>query len=257
MWKSELVFDDFVVPVRWYAAVEPRGIGFRMLHAETLRPVHQRMVDPTTGDPVSREQVQRGYETDRGTFVLLRDEELARLDPEPSRRVEIVGFVDPNAVSDAYYDRPYWLGPDGEEAEYFALAEALQRQQKVGLARWTMRKRRYVGVLRAEGPYLMMSTLRHRGEVVPVEAVQAPSASIDEREANLARQLVEALEADFDPTEFREEYRDRVARMLEEKARGRPSPTPQRAEPRRETTALEDSLRQSLAQLDRAGGRGG
>jgi DNA end-binding protein Ku len=255
MWKSELSFGDFDVPVRWYAAVEDRGVHFRLLDSETMRPVTQRMVDPTSGEPVPKEQLRRGYETDRGRFVLLSDEELAALDPEPSRRVEVMVFVEPERLGAALYDRPYWLAPDGDPSAYFALAEALRREHAVGLARWTMRKRRYVGVLRAEGPYLMMSTLRHRGEVVPIEAVEAPSASVDDREAALARQLVSALEADFDPGAFHEEYRERLARLLEDKARGQEAPPTERPKRKHETTALEDSLRQSLEQL--RGGRVG
>jgi DNA end-binding protein Ku len=253
MWKSDLSFDGFDVPVRWYAAVESRRLGFRMLDAETMRPVQQRMVDPSTGEPVDKDAIRRGYEVDRGRYVLLRGEELAALEPEASRRVPVQTFVDADRLTAPWFDRPYWLAPDGDPEAYHALAEALRREGKVGIARWTMRKRRYVGALRAEGPYLMMSTLRHRGEVVPVDAVEAPSVSIDEREAALARQLVEALASDFDPSELREEYPERLAELLEEKARDREPATKERPAPKRETTALSDSLEQSLAQLRKEG----
>lgn len=245
MWKGVVTFGSHEVPVKWYAAAQDHGVGFRMLDEKTKRPITQKMVDPTTGDPVPQEAVRRGYEIEPDTYVLLTKEELSEIDPEPSRAIDVVAFVEPDALSSPWYDRPYWLAPDGDEEAYYALARALSQKNEVGIARWTMRKRRYAGALRAEGPYLMMSTLRHRGEVVPIDAIEAPEVKVDEKEADLAAQLVDALAAELDLGEYRDEYRDRVAQLIEDKAKGKKIP---KKKPRRkkETVSLEDSLKKSI-----------
>lgn len=245
MWKGVISFGGHEVPVKWYAAAQDHGIGFRMLDEKSKRPITQKMVDPTSGDPVPSESIRRGYEIEPDTYVLLTKEELSEIDPEKSREIDVLAFVEPDALTSPWYDRPYWLAPDGDDDAYYALARALQEQNKVGIARWTMRKRRYVGAIRAEGPYLMVSTLRHRGEVVPIEAVEAPTVKVDPKEAKLAAQLVDALADELDLSEYRDEYRDRVAQLIEDKAKGKKVP---KKKPRRkkETVSLEDSLKKSI-----------
>lgn len=246
MWKGVIAFGSHEVPVKWYAAAQDHGISFRMLDEKTTRPVSQKMVDPTSGDPVPSEAVRRGYELEPGVFVLLTKEELSELDPESDRAIDVVAFVDPETLTSPWYDRPYWLAPDGDEEAYYALSRALSEKNAVGIARWTMRKRRYVGALRAEGPYLMMSTLRHLGEVVPIEAVEAPRVKVDDKEAKLAAQLVDALADELDLTEYRDEYTDRVAQLVEDKAKGKKVTAKKKPRKKKETVSLADSLRKSI-----------
>lgn len=250
MWKAELSLDGVTVPVKWYAAANERRVSFRMLDRKTEQPVEQRMLDAESEDEVSREAVRRGFEVEPGTFVLLTDEELESLAPKPSREVELVAFLSNDAIQPARYDRPYWLAPDGDDDAYFALAQAIAEREVVGVIRWTMRNRRYVGALRAEGPYLMVSTLRHLGEVLPVESLDAPSVEMDPREQKLADQLVEALADDFDPTAFREEYSERVRALIEAKAAGE-AVAKRRPKAKKETSDLEESLRASVKALEK------
>lgn len=235
------------VPVRLYTAVEDRAVHFRLLHEPDHEPVKQRMVHPDTGEEVAREQVRRGVEVESGRFVVLSDEELAALEPPPDRAIEVLAFVEPERIAAPWYDRPYWVGPDGADEAYAALAAAMAKRGRVGIARWTMRKRRYVGALRTEGPWLMLSTLHHLGEVVPRDALgPAPSVTIDPLEAQLAEQLVSVLAVDeLDLAAYRDEHRDRVVALVEAKARGE-TPELERPAPKPAVTSLADSLRDSL-----------
>lgn len=121
-----------------------------------------------------------------------------------------------------WYERPYWLGPDGDVDGYFALAAALEQSEREGVARWVMRKRSYVGALRREGDHLMLVSLRHTDEVVLPSEVHAPKGrALDERERKLAEQLVEALADHFDPAAYHDTYRERVEKLVAAKSKGR------------------------------------
>lgn len=246
MWKGHIRFGEVDVPVKLYAAVQGHDVGFRLLHAKDLQPVKQQMVHPGTGKVVPYEDIQRAYQTEEGDLILLDAQELAELQPEPSRDIEITRFVDPDVVSHEWYDRPYYLGPDGSDAQYFALVAALRRRKKEGIARWVMRKKEYVGALMAEGDYLMLITLRHAGELVPASALNAPQGrALDQREINMAKQLVAALEDELDITQFRDEYRDRVLEFVEAKAEGKVVKLP-KVERREEEGSIADMLERSV-----------
>jgi len=246
IWKGVLQLDGSEVPVKLYSAIEEQGVHFRLLQAGKLQPVKQRMVNPETGKPVAPDEVQKGFEVEPGVFVMLEEPELNALEPEPSRDIEVTRFVPRDAVPHAWFDRPYFLGPDGGDGAYFALARALEKQERVGIASWVMRKQDYAGALLPHGDYLMLVTLRHAGEVVSASALPAPTGrKPDERELRMAQQLVEALADEFDITAFRDEYRDRVLELVQAKASGRTIEM-KRAEPKRADDSLGNLLKASL-----------
>lgn len=247
IWKGVITFGKAKVPVKLYSAVEERGVHFRLLHEPDLVPVRQEMVNADTGEVVPREQMRRGFEVDRGVYVMLEDEELEDLIPESSRTIEITRFIDATALDHQWYDRPYFLGPDDNKSEYFALADALESTGMEGIARWVMRKRPYVGALRVRDGYLALVTLRSADEVVPASALESPGGrDPDERELKMARQLVEALRGPFEPEQYRDEYRDRVMKLIEAKASGKRVPRA-KAPKRKEAGSLTDALQASLA----------
>jgi DNA end-binding protein Ku len=222
IWKARIRFGDVDVPVKLYSAVQDRSVHFRLLHEKDLEPVKQEMVNPETGKVIDYEDVRRAFQTEDGELVMLDADELAELEPAPSREIEVTRFVEPAVITHQWYDRPYFLGPDGDDDAYFTLAEALRKRHVEGVARWVMRKKEYVGALRVDGDHLMLMTLRHAGEVVPASALSAPGGrALDEREVKMATQLVAALEDELDMKEFRDEYRDRVLELVEAKAEGK------------------------------------
>lgn len=248
MWKGVIRFDSIQVPVKLYGAVEDRNVHFRLLHRQDLEPVHQAMVNPETDEVVPYADIRRAYITESGDRVLLEPSELEALEPEPSRDIEILSFLPQHVIDHRWYNRPYYLGPDEDSAEFFALADALESMQVEGLARWVMRNKSYVGALQLYQGCPMLMSLHHAEEVIPVEALQAPEGpALDKRELGLARQLIEMLEAEFQPQEYHDEFRDRVLEMLEAKAHGKQ--VKKRAPVRREKSvdishALEASIQQ-------------
>jgi DNA end-binding protein Ku len=251
IWKANLRVGAVDVPVKLYSAVVDRTVHFRLLDAKRKEPVKQHMVDPDTGKVVPPEQIRRAFQGDEGQLVVLEEGELEKVEPRESRDIEILHFLPYDAVPNPWYARPYYLGPDDEEGRYFALAQALRKREVEGLARWVMRRKEYVGALRAEGDYLMLITLRHAGEVVPASALQPPSGrALEPREVAMARQLVDAMEDRFDIAAYHDEYRERVMELIEAKAAGKVVKFP-RAPKKKEAASLADVLQASVAAAGR------
>jgi DNA end-binding protein Ku len=250
IWKGVLHVggrNPLKVPVKLYSAIQDRGIHFTMLHDQEMQPIKQKMIDTTTGDPVDREETQKGVEVEPGHFVVIRPEELEQLEPEESRDIHIEQFIPADQITHEWYERPYYLGPDGDDAAYAALAEALGHSGKEGIARWVMRKREYVGALAHEGGYLMLITLRHPDEVISSDELQAPTGrKVDAKELNMARQLVAALEDEFKPQEYHDEYRQRVMELIEKKSKGQKITLKKPVEKKPPPKSLESVLQASI-----------
>jgi DNA end-binding protein Ku len=255
IWKGILKIAANKVPVKLYSAVQDRTVHFHILDASSKQPVKQRMVDPDTDEEVPKETIERGLEVKRGTFILINEQELAKFAPKASRDVEITRFVPPARINHQWYERPYYLGPDGDTAGYFALAKALESSEREGVARWVMRDKQYIGALSANNGYLVLVTLRHAEEVISAKQLPKPSGrALDNREIRMAEQLVTALEDEFRPGEYHDEYRERVMQFIEAKAKGR-RPKLQVIRQKRAPSSLADALSASLKQAKRAGGK--
>lgn len=251
IWKGVLHASEVRLAVKLYSAVEDRRVHLRLLHAEDHVPVRQAMVRPGTDEPVPSKRIGKGYEVEAGVFVILEEEELKGLEPEPSRSIEITRFVPPGAIDHRWYDRPYYLGPDGDTGAYAALVRALAKERRLGVARWVMRKRTYVGALHSTGHHLALVTLRHAEEVIsPAKLEAPPGRRTSRRELAMARQLVEALAGEAELEELGETYEKRLLELVEGKARGGEvvRPEVQTAEDRK--ASLSESLKASLEALE-------
>lgn len=259
MWKGVVKIGSHELPVKLYSAVQDRSVRFRLLDKKDKFPVRQQMVNSETGDAVEPAEIQKAFPVDRNTLVVLDDEDLQSIEPEPSRDIEVTRFVDPEEIDHRWYERAYYLGPDRNSEEYFALAEALENTGKEGVARWVMRNKPYVGALRADDGYLMLIALRSADEVVAAEDLSPPQGrKLDKRELDMAEQLIEAFSGELDLSEFRDTYRDRVKELVETKASGGKVKL-KKFKPRVDKDeSLEDTLAASLAGLKKrsAGGRG-
>src|SRR5215471_5129614 len=249
IWKGKLKLGRTIVPVALYSAVVDKTVRFHVLDQRSEERVKQHMVSPQSKKEVANDEIQKGYQIEPGVFVILDKEELEQLQPKQARDIDISRFIPPKNVSSLWYDRPYYLGPDGDESAYFALVEALSNKETEGIAHWVMRGKEYVGALRAQGDYLMLVTLRHAEEVVPADALPSPEGrALDKKEINMARQLVEALAGEFDPTEFRDEYRERVMEFIDQKAKGK-KPRLHAVRSKKATPSLTSALSKSIAAL--------
>jgi DNA end-binding protein Ku len=250
IWKGSLKIGRETVPVKLYAAAEDRDVHFHVLQNQTRSRVKQQIVTENK-EEVAKEQIRKGYEVEPGTFVIVRPQELQQLKPKESRIVSFSRFIPATALGNEWYERPYYLGPDGEPAAYFALAEALENRDVLGVGRWSMRGKSYVGALRVEGSYLVLIRLRYSEEVLPASELPAPdSRPLEKKELRMAEELIAALEGRFDPHEFRDEYRERLMEFIQAKAKGKHLRLA-KVEDRPTGGSLDQQLAKSLAAMKR------
>jgi DNA end-binding protein Ku len=260
-WSGAISFGLVSVPVQLFTAVRPQNLRFRQLNAQTKAPVKQKRVDAETGEEVAYDDIVKGFEVPSGGYVVIDPSELAELDPDASRLVDIRDFVDQRDIDPVYYDRPYYLAPDGEAAAkpYRLLTEAMERSGKVAIASFVMRGKEHLAAIRARDGLLVLSTMHHADEVAdPAELdvhERLEGVEVRDREVAMAEQLIESLVTEFDPNCYPDEHRARVQAYLEAKAEGQDVELPTSDREGGEVVDLVAALERSL---DRArGGAGG
>jgi DNA end-binding protein Ku len=248
MWKAEIKIGSTKIPVKLYAAIADRKVRFHILDKHKTR-VKQHMVTEEDRDEVPNNEIQKGYEIEPGKFVILEEEDLKSLVPEASREIEVSGFIATEKISQQFYERPYYLGPDGNVKDYFALAEALGKQEKEGIASWVMRNKAYSGVLRADDGYLMLYTLRPAEAVIEAKELPKPAGRAPtQKEVAMAKHLISLLEGEFVASDYKDEYRERVMEFVKKKAKGH-APRLRAVKAKRQTTSLDSVLEKSIARL--------
>lgn len=226
IWSGAISFGLVNVPVKLYSAVSRKTVRFHQLHEKTGGRIKQKRVDAQTDEEVPYEEIVKGYEIGDDRYVVITPEELESLDPEKTRTIDIIDFVDLEEIDPIFYDHPYYLAPgQGAEKPYNLLREAMERAGKVAIAKVVIRSKESLVAIRAAGPLLSMSTMLFHDEVVSPDAIdelpdEEKAAKVSKREVEMAEQLIGSLTAEFDPTKYRDEYRDRVLDLIERKAEG-------------------------------------
>jgi DNA end-binding protein Ku len=225
MWSGAISFGLVNVPVKLYSAVSRKTVRFNQLNRETGNRIQMQRVDPDTGDEVPYEQIVKGFELTKDRYVIITPEELDALDPEKTRTIDILDFVDLDEIDPIYYDHPYYLVPDkGAAKAYGLLLGAMERASKVAIAKVVLRQKEQLVAIRPAGDLLMMETMIFHDEVVPHDDIEElPSAKdlkVSDRELKMAEQLIASLSSGFEPERYRDEYRDKVLDLIERKAQG-------------------------------------
>jgi DNA end-binding protein Ku len=226
IWSGAISFGLVNVPVKLYSAVSRKTVRFHQLHEKTGARIKQKRVDAQTDEEVPYEDIVKGYEIGDDRYVVITPEELESLDPEKTRTIDIIDFVDLEEIDPIFYDHPYYLAPaEAAQKPYNLLREAMERAGKVAIAKVVIRSKESLVAIRASGPLLTMSTMLFSDEVVPPDAIDElpadeKAAKVTKREVEMAEQLIGSLTAEFDPTKYRDEYRDRVLDLIERKAEG-------------------------------------
>ena len=265
MWSGAISFGLVNVPVKLYSAVSKKTVRFNQLNAETGNRIQQKRVDPETGEEVGYDQIVKGYELTKDHYVVLTPDELDALDPAKTRTVDIEDFVDLEEIDPVYYDHPYYLVPDkGAAKAYALLLGAMKEANKVAIARVVLRSKEQLVAIRpsGDGDVLMMETMLFHDEVVPSDDIDdmpdANDLKATDRELKMAQQLIDSLSSEFDPSRYKDEYREQVLELIEKKAAGEEiAVQPQAEEPAR-VPDLMAALEASLAAVkDKDGGDNG
>jgi DNA end-binding protein Ku len=257
IWSGAISFGLVNVPVKLYSAVSRKTVRFHQLHDKDGVRIQQKRVCPADGEEVPYENIVKGYEISPDKYVLIETEELEALDPKKTRSIDIQEFVDLDEIDPIYYDHPYYLAPGtGASKAYRLLVQAMQKTNKVAIARVVIRQKESLVAIRATGDVMTMATMVFHDEVVPPETIEEipdDDAKASKREVEMAEQLIGSLTGEFDPTKYRDEYRERVLELIEAKAAGEEITIQPPEEPAK-VPDLMAALEQSLAAAQKAGG---
>ncbi len=263
IWTGAISFGLVSVPVKLYSAVSSKTVRFHQLHAADGVRIQQKRVCPADGEEVAYDDIVKGYEIAPDRYVVITPEELASIEPQKSRTIEIEDFVELSDIDPIYYDHSYYLTPGAGGAKpYRLLLEAMRASEKVAIARVVLRSKEQLVAIRATGDVLAMATMNFADEIVPADRLEElPDADVatNDRELQIARQLVESLAAPFEPQKYHDTYREAVLSMIERKAQGEEvTVAPPVAEPAAAAPDLMSALQASLEQVrGRSGGDGG
>ena len=225
IWSGAISFGLVNVPVKLYSAVSRKTVRFNQLNEKTGNRIQMKRTDPETGDDVPFDQIVKGFELTKDRYVVITPDELDALDPERTRTIQIEEFVDQIDIDPIYYDHPYYLVPDkGSAKAYGLLLNAMQASDKVAIARVVIRSKEALVAIRPAGDILMMETMIFHDEVVPHDEIDdlpdSKDLDVSDREVKMAQQLIDSLSSEFDPAQYRDEYRDKVLELIERKAQG-------------------------------------
>jgi DNA end-binding protein Ku len=248
MWSGTISFGLVSIPIKMYTAVRDHTIRFHRLTEDGSCRLSTKLYCPETGKEYDFGKTARGYEVAPDQYVLLSDEELEALKPDRGRAIEIEDFVRQEEIDPVYYDRPYWLAPDERGTRPYALlVDAMTRAERVGVSRFVLRDKQHLAALRVVQGGLCLSTMKWPDEVTALEDVaQVAHAKVDDRQVDLALQLIEALTRPFEPARYVDTFHDELQELLDMKARGERIPTRAPAAKRPEVADLMDALKKSL-----------
>jgi DNA end-binding protein Ku len=224
-WQGHLRLSLVTCPVALYTAISPRGdVHFNMLHKSTHNRIRLIPTDPETG-PVERADIVKGYEVEKGRYVVVTQDEIDSVKLESTRTIDIERFVDVADIDRIYWDNPYFLAPDGKmAAEAFGvIREAMSRQGRIAIGRLVLHQRERLLAMEPREDGMVAYSLRTKDEVRDAGQVfdSIPDAKADPKMIAIAEKIIEQLEGPFDPSEFTDRYEDALRSLIRAKEKGK------------------------------------
>ena len=255
IWKGSIAFGLVNIPVELHTGVRDSRPRFRMLHADDKSPVKFERVCAREGKPVAWEELVKGYEYEKGRFVVLTKEDFRTAALEKTRTVDIRSFVKPAEIDDRFFDTAYYMVPGkGAERAYALLREAIRQTERVGIATIVMRDAQHLAAVEVIKNALVLTLMRYADELVDTSAYTFPPAKdIRKPELAMAVTLVENLADKWDPSQFTDEYRENLMKIIKAKLKGKEVTLSEHVEPREAGVVdLMERLRQSLEGTNRS-----
>jgi DNA end-binding protein Ku len=239
------------IPIELHTAVRDHRPKFRMLHAKDKSPVRFERVCIRDGHPVAWEDLVKGYEFQKGHFVVVTKQDFQAAAVEKTRTIDIVDFVKSDEIDDRFFETPYYLLPaKGGERAYALLREAIRQSERVGVAKFILRDTQHLAAVEAIENALVLTIMRFADELVETSAFEFPGdAGMRKPELDMAKSLVNSLAAEWDPTKYTDQYRENLLKLIQAKLKGKKVDLEEAAEPRQaEVVDLMERLRRSLEQ---------
>ena len=249
IWSGSINFGLVTIPVKLFTAVKTDDLSFNMLHKKDEGRIKYERVCSVDGKPVPWDEIAKGYEYEKGEYVVLTDEDFAKVNPEATQSVDILEFVELDKINPMFFDKPYYLEPtkQGKHA-YALLREALADSNRVAIARVVIRTKEYIAAVKPIDDALVLELMHWASEIVPADTLEIPGReALPEKEMQMARMLIDTMSVDdFDAAKFTNKYHDELLAMIDARANGKELPKAKKAPLRAKVVNLMDVLAQSL-----------
>lgn len=224
IWSGAISFGLVSIPVKLFPAVSRKSVRFNQLDGRTMQRVKQKRVN-TDGEEVPYDEIVKGYEVMKDSYVVITDEELASVSPKASRTIDIIDFVEAADIDPVFYDSGYYLVPDElARKSYALLARAMSDDGRVAIASFIMRTKQYLAAVRPIDGKLMLSTMVYSDELVDSDEIpgleEVQDLEVSDAEKAMAHQLIDSLAAEFEPSKYRDTHRDDLMAMIQAKSSG-------------------------------------
>lgn len=249
IWSGSINFGLVTIPVKLFTAVKTDDLSFNMLHAKDEGRIKYERLCSVCGKNVPWDEIVKGYEYEKGSYVILKDEDFAKVNVEATQSVDILEFVELDKINPMYFDKPYYLEPvkQGRHA-YALLREALVKENKVAIARVVIRTKEHIAAVKPIGEALVLELMHWAQEIVAPDTLEFPKDDkLPAPELKMAKMLIDTMSVeDFEPEKFVNKYHDELLAMIEARAEGKELPEPKKAPARSKVVNLMDVLAASL-----------
>lgn len=220
-WKGVISFGLVAIPVKMYVGTESKTLSFHLLHKKCLTRPKQVLHCETDDEYFSTKETVRGYEVAKEQYVVLDDSDFERVPIKTSHAIDILGFVEAKEIDPIYYYESHYVEPEELGAKPFhLLREALQKVGRVGIAKVAFQRREHLGCLRPLENILVLHTMHYENEILPREELTAPKPRVNEAELDMAISLVNAMAKNFNPEDYKDEYKEALKKVVEAKISG-------------------------------------
>jgi DNA end-binding protein Ku len=233
IWKGSISFGLVYIPIAVYPATREEKISFRQLRSSDLSPIRYKKVAEADSKEVTADQIVKGFEYERGRYVVLKDEDFQKVRIESTHSIDISDFVDLDQVDPKFFYRPYFLeAQKGGEKAYALLHKALSGTGKIGIAKVVIANREYLAAVKPDGLFLILELMHFATEVLTPEELNRPATALSDKELKMAQTLIDSMSGEWQPEKYRDQYRDALMEIIESKAKNKELPTPAPAAPR-------------------------
>jgi DNA end-binding protein Ku len=219
IWKGAISFGLVNIPIALYSATRSEEVKFRLLRAGDLSPVNYKRVAEADGKEVPWDKIVKGYEYDKGKFVVLKDDDFRRVDIEATQTVDIIRFVKLDEVNPIFFHKPYYMEPQkGGDKAYVLLRDALRASGKIAIAKVVIKTRQHLAAVKPQEKGLMLELMHFASELIDIDEFKLPeSRDTGKKELQMAQALIDSMSDEWKPEEYVDEYREAIEKVIEEK----------------------------------------
>jgi DNA end-binding protein Ku len=260
IWKGAISFGLVNIPIALYSATRSEEVRFRLLRSGDLSPVNYRRVAEADGKEVPWDKIVKGYEYEKGKFVVLKDEDFRRVDIEATQTVDISSFVKLDEVNPIFFHKPYYMEPQkGGDKAYVLLRDALRASGKIAIAKVVIKTRQHLAAVEPQGKGLMLELMHFASELIDIDEFKLPEAKdTGKKELQMAQALIDSMSDEWKPEDYVDEYKEAIEKVIEEKLEhgDKAAPKPARKQKATNVIDLVAVLQKSLDQSGRGAKKG-